>query len=259
MRYISILAKWSWPMASKSVTLVVSRNEFYLKTYRAIGGVFILLLLITILLIGFSFYQVTTINNNPKYFPTTPDGRLIEMPPVDINHLRLDKVQVNSATGVIKGMPPPVRTYAQLEPEGENALIKYWAYLAVLDMFDYDYVHYRAEIQNSSKYFTPSGFERFKAALISSRNLETVKLRSAVVIPEINGPVKLLGTKMVSGRFAWDLEIPLKLTYESTSTSTPLVQTLLANLSIARVSTLRSPFYGLAIYKLNFEQIFNNE
>lgn len=246
-------------MASKSVTLVLSRNEFYLKTYRAVGGVVILLSLITILLIGFAFYQVKTLNNNPRYFPTTPDGRLIEMPPLDINHLRLDQLQINPASGVIEGMPPPVRTLAQLEPEGENALIKYWAYLAVLDMFDYDYVHYRTEVQDASKYFTPNGFERFKMALISSRNLETVKLRSAVVVPEITGPVKILGTKMVSDRFAWDLEVPLKLTYESTATSTPLVQTLLAKLSIARVSTLKSPFYGLAIYKLNFEQIFNTE
>lgn len=246
-------------MASKSITLVVSRNEFYFKTYRAVGGILILLVLITILLIGFSVYQSKTLNANPKYFPTTPDGRLIEMPPLELNHLRLDRVRVNPATGVIVGMPSPVRTYAQLEPEGEDALVKYWAYLAVLDMFDYDYIHYRNEIQNASQYFTPNGFNRFKAALISSRNLETVKLRSAIVVPEITGPVKILGTKMVRGRYAWDMEIPLKLTYESTATSTPLVQTLLAKLSIARVSTLKSPFYGLSIYQLNFEQIFNNE
>ena len=51
----------------------------------------------------------------------------------------------------------------------------------------------------------------------------------------------------------------IRLTYQSAADPKPIVQNLLAKLSIARISTLVSPFYGLAIYQLNFEQLFDQE
>ncbi len=244
-------------MAKRVAELIILRNEFYLRSYDQIKKVTLVLALISILLIYFAIRQHERLKPTPRYFPTTPDGRLIAMPPVDINHLLLKDQKINPETGVIIGMPQPIKTYAELEPAGENALVLYWTYMAVRDMFDYDYVHYRASIQESSKYFTALGHNRFIEALVSSKNLEAVKARSAVVIPEIVGDIKLKNTYMVEGHYAWDLEVPLRLTYASLAVKQPLVQNLLAKLSVARVSTLQSPFYGLAIYRLNFEQVFN--
>lgn len=238
--------------------LVLLRNEFYERSYKQIKQIVLILLLICALLVGFCMHQNQVLKPMPRYFPTTPDGRVIYNPPVDENHLVLSKQTVDPRTGVIVGMPQPTQLYSTLEQYGENALIIYWAYVAVTKMFDYDFVHYRSVIQDASRYFTPQGHQNFIDALISSKNLETVRARSAVVVPQITGPVQLLGTGMADGHYTWHLKVPVRLTYESVASKTPIVQDLLANLSIGRVSTLISPFYGLSIYRLNFEEIVNS-
>jgi hypothetical protein len=243
-------------MIIKAAELIITRNEFYNRSYARIKSIVALLVLITILLIGFYIHQNKAIFRSPKYYPTTPDGRLILSPPVSENHLLLSK-QLLTPDGHILGMPPPSRTYAQLQDDGENALVLYWARLAVQDMFDYDYVHYRTIIEHARMYFTPQGHEHFIQALIDSKNLETVKARSAVVVPQVLGKVKLVNTGTYLDHFSWDLEVRLRLTYESAADQAPITQDLLAKMSIARVTTLTSPFYGLSIYKLNFEQTFD--
>lgn len=243
-------------MSMRTVELILVRNEFYARSFKKIKTLIAVLLFISILLVGFACWQSRAAIMSPKYFPTTPDGQLIVSPPIDENHLLLDKIPV-SATGLIYGMPPPTKSIYELQQYGDNALVLYWAELAILDMFDYDYVHYRAVIENARRYFTPMGHDNFIQALVQSKNLETVKARSAVVIPQLTGVVKLVGTQMVKGHYTWDLEVPLKLTYQSVSSSEPIVQNLLGKISVARVSTLLSPFYGLSIYKMNFEQVFD--
>ncbi len=242
-------------MANVAQELIILRNEFYMRSYAQIKTIIVVLLLICILLIVFSLHQDEVLKPLPKYFPTTPDGRLIDNPPVSENHLLLSKQKVSPVTGIIEGMPEPTILFSELQADGENALVLYWAYNAVSEMFDYDYIHYRSVIQSVSKYFTAVGHQRFITALIDSKNLETVKARSAVVIPEITGKVELLRTGMVEGHYSWDLQVPVRLTYASAQDQQPIVQQLLAKLSIARVSTLLSPFYGLAIFRLNFEEV----
>ncbi|HSX19575.1 MAG TPA: DotI/IcmL/TraM family protein [Gammaproteobacteria bacterium] len=246
-------------MPNIAAELVILRNEFYERSYSQIKQIVVILLLITILLIGFCMHQSNILRPMPKYFPTTPDGRLIYSPPINENHLLLSDQTVDQDTGVIIGMPSPTILYEQLKPYGENALIIYWASLAVYDMFDYDFVHYRMVIQDASKYFTPEGHQNFIEALAASKNIETVKARSAVVIPQITGEVQFLGTSMINGHFAWHLKVPVQLTYASASYKTSIVQNLMANMSIGRVSTLVTPFYGVSIYSLNFEEVLNTE
>jgi hypothetical protein len=242
-------------MSMRTVELILIRNAFYARSYKRVKALLTVLLLITIITTGFVIWISRAAALSPKYFPTTPDGRLIVSPPLAENHLLLSKLAV-SPTGVIYGMPQPTKSFYELQQYGEEALILYWTELAVLYMFDYDYVHYRTVIENARQYFTPQGHDNFIQGLIESKNLETVKARSAVVVPELAGPVKLLGTQMFEGHFTWDLEAPVKLTYESVADPEPIVQNLRAKISVARVSTLLSPFYGLNIYKLNFEQVF---
>lgn len=244
-------------MPNVAPELIFSRNEFYRRNYDQIKAIVLVLLLMFALLVGFCLRQNEVLKPSPKYFPTTPDGKIIEDPPVSQNHLLLSQQKILTG-GVIEGMPAPSQLLWQLEPFGENALVLYWANLAISEMFDYDYVHYRAVIQEASKFFTPLGHQNFIDALIASKNLETVKARSAVVIPKITGDIKLLGTRMVEGHYVWDIQMPLQLTYASARYSEPIVQRLKANLAIARVSVLLSPFYGLAIYRLNFEEIVSS-
>ncbi len=239
--------------------LVVQRNEFYARSYAQIKQIVVVLLLIMFILIGFMYHQKHVLKPRPKYIPTTPDGRLIYSPPFDVNHLLLSEQTVNPDTGVIVGMPAPVQKYVDLEPYGENALVLYWAYLAVTQMFDFDYVHYKSVIQDASKFFTAKGHDSFIEALIASKNIETVISRNAVVIPEITGPVQLIETLMAEDHFAWHVKVPIRLTYASASFTSPLVQQLVADMYIGRVTTLISPFYGLNIYRLYFEEVLQKQ
>lgn len=239
-------------MSIKASELVLIRNEFYARSYKQIKLVVTLLIFLCLALTCFAIVQYKSLKLFPKYVPTTPDGKLILSPDFSINHLLLSAQQVDPATGIIVGMPAPTKLFSELQADGENALVLYWTRMAIQDMFDYDYVHYRKTIETARRYFTATGHENFVQALLDSRNLETVKERSSVVIPQIIGPVKLLGTNTYRDRFAWDLEVALKLTYESVKDPVPLIQNLVAQLSIVRITTLECPFYGLAIYKLNF-------
>ncbi len=239
--------------------LVLLRNEFDVRSYRQVKQIVLILLLIMILLIGFYIHQKHVLKPSPRYFPSTPDGRLIYSPPYNINHLILSEQTINPDTGVIVGMPQPVQKFIDLKPYGENALVLYWAYLAVTEMFDLDYIHYKATIQEASKFFTAKGHDSFIDALIASKNIETVIARSAVVIPEVTGAIQLISTFMAEGHFAWNIKVPVRLTYASASSQTPIIQDVVANMYIGRVSTLTSPFYGLNIYRLYFEEIVQNQ
>jgi Type-IV b secretion system, inner-membrane complex component len=245
-------------MSIKPVELLTIRNEFYAQTFAQIKVLLTALIIILALLVGFMWYQNRSIFLAPKYFPTTPDGRLIISPPFNENHLLLSKQEV-TPSGVIIGMPPPIKSYYELEPLGDNALVIYWAKLAVEQIFAFDYVHFRSVIESGRKYFTAEGHANFIKALLDSKNLDPLQARSAVVIPTITGEIKILKTYLAAEHFAWDLEIPFRLTYESTMDTEPLVLDLMAKMSIGRVTTLRLPFYGISIFKLNFEQVFNSE
>lgn len=264
LSYILSSKRYTYPretnlMPNVATELVIVRNEFYSRSYQQIKHIVLVLLLITILLIGYYIHLKNVLKPMPRYFPTTPDGRLIYSPPYDINHLLLSEQTVNPDTGIIVGMPEPTQKFSDLQPYGENALVLYWAYVAVTEMFDLDFVHYKSVIQEASKFFTAKGHVSFIEALIASKNIETVIARRAVVIPKVTGAIQLIDTFMAEGHYAWHIKVPLQLTYTSAGLKVPIVQQLVANMFIGRVSTLRSPFYGLNIYQLYFEAITDNQ
>ena len=71
--------------------LIIKRNDFYQRNFRRMLKIVFALLLMFILLLSFVFYQDRTLKPMPRYFPTTPDGRLIETPAVNINHFKTTK------------------------------------------------------------------------------------------------------------------------------------------------------------------------
>ena len=237
-------------MSGRAVHLVVTRNQFYERNYRSIVLLFLLQVLITGFLLGFISYQSNT-NPKPKYLPTTPDGVYIDSPPININHLVFSQ-QTKLLDGRVLGMPEDVQ-WSELEPMGEDALIKYWTEIATVSMFNTDYVHYKRSVQDARIFFTAKGHSRFIQALIESRNLETVKNKKAVVSTELNGDIEIVRRFMIAGHYAWNIHVPIKIAYDD-GLDDPLIQKLTAKLLVIRVSTLEVPFYGLAVSQVNFGQ-----
>jgi hypothetical protein len=197
---------------------------------------------------GFFHYQ-KKITSGSRYFPTTPDGILIDMPPLNVHHLKLKNLLVDNRGFLIDY---PKINIKELKHNDNNAIVKYWVKNVVLAMFDYDYINYRRTLQDLRNYFTPGAHEKFIRALEQSKNLQTIKDSKRVVRAQIVGEPEIKTEGVASGRYAWQIFIPVDIYYENV-TDEPLIQKVIAKLWVLRVSTIQSPFFGLSAFVVNLE------
>lgn len=231
-----------------SLDLINIRNNFYFKSYRSIIAANILVMLLLGLIIGFFEYQKKTTSGS-KYFPTTVDGILIDMPPLNVNHLKLSKLLTDNKGFLID---QPKININDLSKDQDNALVLYWAKKVTLKMFDYDYINYRRALEELRNYFTTGGHELFMKALADSKNMETIKASQRVVRAEIVGEPTLKRIGLISNKYAWQVFVPVDIFYENV-TDEPLIQKIIAKMWIIRTNTLRSPFFGLSVVVVNLE------
>ena len=231
-----------------SLDLVNIRNSFYLENYRKMLLSIFLSFILMGLLIGFYFYQQQSTSGS-RYFPTSPDGVLIEMPPLNVNHLKLSNLLTDNKGYLID---QPKININDLSKDQDNALVIYWVKKVIEIMFDYDYINYRRTLQDLRNYFAPGAHESFLQALDASKNLETIKNDYRIVRAEIIEEPEVKQTGVTSGRYAWNLHVPLNIYYENI-TNEPLIQKVLAKLWVVRIPALLSPFFGLSIVVVNLE------
>lgn len=187
--------------------LVMLRNNFYRDNFRRMMIVCLALLAIIAGLISYIFYQE---QNKPKptYFATTSDGKLIKLIPLNQPNLK------------------------------SNALLQ-WATEAGTAAYTFNFVNYRKALQDVRQYFTKRGYENFLKALTDSRNLEAVKSKKLVVSAVPTGaPVILKEGATSNGRYAWQVQFPMLLTYQSASDS--IRQNIIVTMLITRIPTLES-------------------
>jgi hypothetical protein len=61
---------------------ILEHTDFYLKSFRRLLGISLILMALVLIMIAFILYQNFT-RPQPKYFATTIDGRLIEIKPLN--------------------------------------------------------------------------------------------------------------------------------------------------------------------------------
>ena len=228
--------------------LINIRNNFYFQQYREMIIANILAIILLGLVVGFFKYQ-KHLTSGTRYFPTTADGILIEMPPLDVNHLKLSKLLTDNKGFLLDQPKINVNTLGQ---DRDNALILYWVKKVILKMFDYDYINYRSTLEELRNYFVPGGHEWFMKALTESKNMESIKASKRVVRANIVGEPVLKKAGLISNRYGWQIFVPVDIYYENI-TDEPLIQKITAKMWVVRVSTLQSPFFGLAIVIINLE------
>ena len=231
-----------------SLDLVNIRNNFYFQSYRKIiiGNFLIIVLLISV--IGFFKYQ-QLLSSGSVYFPTTADGVIIDMPPLNINHLKLSNLLTDNKGFLIDQPKINVNT---LSKDKDNALVLYWVKKIVFKMFDYDYVNYRNSLEELRNYFVPGGHELFMKALSESKNMESIKASRRVVRANIVSEPVIKKVGLLKERYVWQVFVPVDIYYENI-TDEPLIQKITAKMWVMRVSTLQSPFFGLAVVIVNLE------
>ena len=105
-------------------------------------------------------------------------------------------------------------------------------------IFVYDFNHYNDQLKIASQYFTDRGWKVFLNQLNNYANYNTVLNDKLFVNGEPLGAPVLLNSGLLAGRFAWWVQIPIKISYSGYK---PIpVQQLTLQILIVRVPTLTS-------------------
>jgi len=193
-------------MVNRAAELVQLRNEFYKDNYRRVLMVLLFSMIVIISLSGMLYYLVSH-PPQPKYFPTSIDGRVTPLQPLS-------------------------------KPYQSSASVLQWATQAVVAGYTYNYVNYRQELQAASDFFTPHGWTQFLAALQNSNNLLAVKQRQWVVSAVPTQAPTMLNQGVKEGRYFWKIQLPIIVTYHGRQQAQVPLKVIL---TIVRISAINSP------------------
>ncbi len=194
-------------MAEDALTVVALRNKFYKDSQRKVMLALLIALIVNIVLASLLVYMITH-PPAPKYFATSLNGRITPLFPLN-------------------------------EPNQSDSAVLQWANQAAIAAFTYNFVNYRDELQASSGFFTPEGWDQFLSALQQSNNLDAVKAKKLIVSAVATRAPIILQKGVLNGSFSWRVQMPILVTYQSASEFTQ--QNNVVTMLITRVSTLNSP------------------
>jgi intracellular multiplication protein IcmL len=187
---------------------VMVRNEFYRDGYRTLFKIALIQAVIILGLIFSMFYVVHVHQPENRYFATTEDGRLVPM-------------------------------VALSEPNLSTPALMSWTAQAATEVMTFGFNDYRRRLQEASRNFTKIGWASFTTALERSKIMEMVESNRQVVTAAPRSAPVLVSEGLVAGRYQWQVEVPMVVTYQSGNESR--ADNLLVTLIIVRVSKLESP------------------
>lgn len=194
-------------MAEDALTTVALRNTFYKDSQRRVVLALLVALTVNIILASMLVYIITH-PPAPKYFATSINGRITPLMPLN-------------------------------EPNQSDSAVLQWANQAAIAAYSYNFVNYRDELQASSQFFTPEGWDQFLNALQQSNNLDAVKAKKLIVSAVATRAPVILQKGVLNGNYSWRVQMPILVTFQSASEFTQ--QNNVVTMLITRVSTLNSP------------------
>ena len=194
-------------MPEDALVAVAMRNSFYRDGQRKVMVVLLCSMLCNAVLAGILTYIVTH-PPAPKYFATSISGRITPLFSLD-------------------------------QPNQSDSAVLQWANQAAIAAFSYNFVNYRTELQASSGFFTAEGWDQFIKALEESNNVVAVKAKKLIVSAVATKAPVILQKGLLNGVYAWRVQMPLLVTYQSASEFSQ--QNNVVTILISRVSTLNSP------------------
>jgi intracellular multiplication protein IcmL len=191
-----------------SLGAVVIRNEFYRDGYRSILKLAVFQSMIILALIFAMFFVIYVNQPENRYFATTEDGRLVPLTALN-------------------------------EPNLSNPALMSWVAQSATEVMTFGFNDYRRRLQEASRNFTRRGWESFTQALQRSRIIEMVESNQQVVTAAPSGAPILKSEGLVSGRYQWEVQLPMILTYQAGSKSRS--DNVLVTLIVVRVPRLENP------------------
>ncbi|MFM0265523.1 DotI/IcmL/TraM family protein [Paraburkholderia sediminicola] len=124
------------------------------------------------------------------------------------------------------------------EPYLADGALLSWAQQCVTQANNYDFVHYREQLQTSSACFSDDGWQSFQDALAKSGNLDIVKNKNLIAAAVLTKAPVITNQGRRGSRYMWQVQMPLLITYQGgQSGQAQLTQRLLVTLMIGRVPT----------------------
>lgn len=187
---------------------VMVRNEFYRDGYRSLLRLTLMQGIVILGLLGAMYFVINVHQPENRYFATTEDGRLVPMVPLN-------------------------------EPNLSTPALMSWVAQAATEVMTFGFNDYRRRLQESSRNFTRRGWESFTGALQRSRVIEMVEANQQVVTAAPQGAPIVVSEGLVAGRYQWEIQLPMILTYQSGSRTR--TDKLLITIIVVRVPRLESP------------------
>ncbi|MDR1052157.1 MAG: DotI/IcmL/TraM family protein, partial [Deltaproteobacteria bacterium] len=169
-----------------------------------------------LLSLGLNVYFVST-GEEPRYFGFTRDLRLIEMPPLS-------------------------------EPVADSHSISNWLADVVTKSLSLNFLRWRQTLTEVRPEFDPAGFESFVKALEAGGQIKKIEEERLSLSCVVGGAPVVTGSRTRNGVMTWSVEMPLVLSYES-STGVVASQKLLAEIAVQRTRTTVNP-RGVVIRQL---------
>ena len=191
-----------------ALNLVILRNIFYKDGYKRVLFAVLLLLVMDVMLGYYIVYKYFS-PPKPQYFAATASGRIL-------------------------------KSYSLVDPVLSDQQVLQWTSVAVRRIYQIDFVHWHNQLQIASNYFTSAGWRYFSDALTKSNNLNTIKSLKMVSSISITGSPKIIEKDIISGRYAWKVEVPVQVLYQNNS-SPSIRQQFGITLIVVRVPVVNNP------------------
>jgi intracellular multiplication protein IcmL len=192
----------------RGVEVVIESRDWYLGQNRRLFKVLSYALPILLLSLALNFWQVAK-RPEPRYFAVTRDLRVMDMPPLS-------------------------------EPAIESRSLGNWAGDVVVRALSLNFLTWRQTLSDLRGEFDPAGFESFLGSLKEGGHLEKIEKERLSLSSLISGAPVVTGSGLRGGVMTWRLEMPLTLSYESSS-GVVASQRLLAEVVVERVKPSLNP------------------
>ena len=133
------------------------------------------------------------------------------------------------------------------QPIQSEEVIVNWAAGALTETYTMSFLNYREELSSARRHFTIDGWSMFEKALEDSSFLQTVEREKFVSSAVPSGAPVIINEGIIAGLYAYQIQVPLSITFESANGSTRMEQ--LVTVVVVRRSETESPV-GLGIAQL---------
>lgn len=122
--------------------------------------------------------------------------------------------------------------------------IQQWAEMVARKAYNLDFLNFNQSLSQVRPYFSDDGWLAFQDALTKAGLLSKIQQEKLTLSAVANGPVVILKRYVTAGRYSWDVQLPLLVTYNSSSMQAK--QQLYIAMTIRRVPELATP-QGIAV------------